>query len=93
MQKPTKLPSGATISKDRQTMFIDPRAGVGSKRRRQHMSMRQNPPKQSPAHRARKPVTAHADTAAPGHNVGTRRQKILEKYGRSDQQKKGKQNG
>jgi hypothetical protein len=32
------------------------------------MSMRQNPPRQSPAHRARKPVTIHQSESV-GHNI------------------------
>lgn len=33
------------------------------------MSMRQNPPRQSPAHRTRKPVTIHQEESV-GHNMG-----------------------
>ncbi len=41
------------------------------------MSMRQSPPKQSPAHRARKAVGAHAGIKSVGHNVGTRKPKTI----------------
>lgn len=41
------------------------------------MSHRQNPPRQSPAQRARKLVCQHANESSVGHNFGTRKRKAI----------------
>lgn len=41
------------------------------------MSHRQNPPRQSPAQRARKPVMQYANESSVGHNFGTRKRKAI----------------
>jgi hypothetical protein len=42
------------------------------------MSMRQSPPRQSPAHRSRKVVVAHANETSVGTTRGNRRKAILD---------------